>query len=91
MSEHFIDWFWRTGAMTLMNVPLEQCSAGSLMQLVRYLIGRSGVQMGLPGIGLGDLYAPGAVRAIASVGGQVRFRARVTRLTEADCAISVQL
>lgn len=91
VSEHFIDWFWRTGAMTLMNVPLEQCSAGALMQLVRYLIGRSGVQMGLPGIGLGDLFAPAALRVIEAAGGQVRFSTRVAGFTGGNAVTGVRL
>lgn len=35
VSRRYVDWFWRTAAMTVMNVPLEQCSAGALLQLFR--------------------------------------------------------
>jgi squalene-associated FAD-dependent desaturase len=80
VSAHFIDWFWRSAAMTLMNVPLARCSAGALLQLFRYLIGVSGYQIGLAGIGLGDLFAPAAVKAIEAGGGRVRMRTPVAAL-----------
>jgi 15-cis-phytoene desaturase len=77
VRDRFLDWFWRTGAMTVMNVPLEKCSAAALFQLFRFLSTVGGYHFGFPRIGLGDLYVPGAVKAIESAGGEVRLAARV--------------
>ncbi|MBW3550862.1 MAG: hydroxysqualene dehydroxylase HpnE [Proteobacteria bacterium] len=86
VSERFIEWFWRSAAMTVMNVPLERCSAGALLGFFRYLIGTSGFQVGFAGEGLGDLFAPPALRRIETVGGSVRLHTRVVRLTGTDRA-----
>lgn len=91
VSAHFIDWFWRSGSMTLMNVPLAQCSAGALARLFRYLIGVSGYEVGLAGTGLGDLYGPAAVKAIESRGGRVRLRTPVAGLLGDDAVAGVRL
>ena len=66
-----IDWFWRTAAMTIMNVPLELCSAGALFRFVRYLIGRHDFLIGFSGVGLGDLFVPAAAEYIRAGGGQI--------------------
>ena len=79
-SEAFLDWYWRTTCIAIMNVPLEQCSAAALLQFFRLLAGRSDVEIGLPGIGLGDLFVPGAVRAIEAAGGRVVTHARVANI-----------
>jgi squalene-associated FAD-dependent desaturase len=91
VSAHFIDWFWRTGSMTLMNVPLGKCSAGALMRLFRYLLGASSAEIGLAGIGLGDLYVPAAVKAIEAGGGCVRLHAPVAALLGDEGATGVRL
>ncbi|MBW3567760.1 MAG: FAD-dependent oxidoreductase, partial [Proteobacteria bacterium] len=52
VSEQFIDWFWRTVCMAIMNVPLEQCSAGSLFRFLKMMSGRSNFHFGFPKIGL---------------------------------------
>ncbi|MFC0677029.1 hydroxysqualene dehydroxylase HpnE [Lysobacter korlensis] len=91
VTPHFIDWFWRTGAMTLMNVPLGECSAGALLQLFRFLIGVSGYEVGLAKVGLGDLFAPAAIRAIEANGGKVRFGAPVAGLIGDASATGVRL
>lgn len=76
----FIDWYWRTVSMALMNVPLEACSAAALLRVFRHLAIRSDQEMGLPGIALGDFVVPGAVRRIEDAGGCVRTQARVERI-----------
>ena len=77
VSERFITWFWRSATMALLNVPLAQCSAASLMRVFRLLLGRSGYAFGFPKIGLADLFAPGCVRAIEAAGGTVCTGERV--------------
>lgn len=77
VTERFIEWFWASVAMTIENVPLERCSAGSLLRLYRHLIGHNAYRFGFPAIGLGELFAPSAVATIDAGGG------RVLRETEA--------
>jgi 15-cis-phytoene desaturase len=75
-----IDWFWRSAMLALLNVPLEQCSAASMMRIFRLMLGRSGYHFGFPKIGLSQLYVPGACRGVLRSGGQVLFGASVRRL-----------
>ena len=75
-----IEWFWRSAVLALLNVPLEQCSAASLMRIFRLMLGRSGWHFGFPKLGLAQLYVPGCCRAVLRSGGQVLFGARVQRL-----------
>jgi 15-cis-phytoene desaturase len=64
VTERFIGWFWVTACLSLLNVPLDRCSAGALMRLVRLMLGRSGYHFGFARRALSDLYAPGCARAI---------------------------
>jgi 15-cis-phytoene desaturase len=72
VSRTFIDWFWRTVCMAIMNVPLEQCSAGSLMRFLKMMAGHADFHFGFPATGLADLFAPGGVHRITAAGGEVR-------------------
>ncbi len=80
VTPRFIDWFWRTAAMTFMNVPLEQCSAGALLRVFRQLLGDNRFRFGFPGRGLGDLFVPGSVARIRAEGGRVFTQTRVQGL-----------
>ncbi|WBY01274.1 FAD-dependent oxidoreductase [Ramlibacter tataouinensis] len=80
VSPAAIDWFWRSAMLALLNVPLEQCSAASMMRAWRLLLGRSGWHFGFPRLALSQLFVPGACRAVMRSGGQVLFGARVRRL-----------
>lgn len=92
VTEHFIDWYWRTAAMTLMNVPLECCSTGALLRLYRYLIGVHGYEVGLPAIALADLFAPPSIRELERLGSEVRLATRVEALrVEGEAVRGVQL
>ncbi|WP_166253453.1 hydroxysqualene dehydroxylase [Marinobacter salicampi] len=84
VSERALDWFWRSAAMTIMNAPLELCSAGALLRFIRYLGGRNDYQVGFAGEGLGDLFAPEAARRIRASGGQVLLDTSVAALVTED-------
>ena len=71
VSERFIDWFWASSTMALLNVPLARCSAASMMRVFRLMLGRSGYCFGFPGVALSELYAPGCRRLIEAAGGCV--------------------
>jgi squalene-associated FAD-dependent desaturase len=88
VSERFIDWFWRSAAMAIMNVPLERCSTGALLHFFRYMIGKSGYRVGFAAGGLADLFAPPAARRIEAAGGRVVLRTEVAALTVTDGAVS---
>lgn len=88
VSERAIDWFWRSAAMTIMNAPLELCSAGALLRFVRYLSARNDYQVGFAGQGLGDLFVPEAVRRIKASGGQVLLDTSVAELIAEDGVVT---
>ncbi|GAB3383901.1 hydroxysqualene dehydroxylase [Massilia agri] len=71
VSERMIDWWWRFAAMVVTNVPLQRCSAASLMRIHAQLSGYRGLHFGFARVGLGELYTRQAVRAIERAGGRV--------------------
>lgn len=77
VSEAFIDWFWRTVSMTIMNVPLERCSAGSLLRFLGMMAGRSDFQFGFPATPLAGLFVPQSLDVLAAAGSDVRRAAAV--------------
>lgn len=88
VDESFIDWFWRSACMAIMNVPLERCSAGALFGFFRHMIGQSGYQVGFAGGPLADLYAPAARARIEAAGGRVLTGTRVAALTGDAAALT---
>lgn len=79
-----IDWFWATVSMTIMNVPLERCSAGALLRFYRILLANPDLRLGFPDIGLGELFVPGARAGIEARGGTVLTGREVCGLTVKD-------
>ena len=67
VSQAMIDWFWSFVALSVMNVPLERCSAAALLRVHSQLIGRRRLHFGFPAVGLAELFAPRAARIIGSV------------------------
>jgi len=79
-----IDWFWRSAVLSLLNVPLEQCSAASVARVFRLMLGRSGYHFGFPTVGLSALYVPACSAAIRERGGEVMTGAAVRSLEVQD-------
>jgi len=71
VTEAMIDWFWRLASMTVMNVPLERCSAAALLRVHSQLIGHRRLHFGFPSVGLSELYVERAVSVIERGGGKV--------------------
>jgi 15-cis-phytoene desaturase len=71
VSERMIAWWWRFAAMVVTNVPLERCSAASLLRIHAQLSGHRLLHFGFAAVGLSELYVPQAVRAIEAAGGRV--------------------
>jgi uncharacterized protein with NAD-binding domain and iron-sulfur cluster len=86
VSRAATDWFWRSAAMCLLNVPLERCSAGALMRLFAQFIGRADGRFGFPARPLDELFVPGARRLIEDNGGQLRENCAAIALTHTDNA-----
>jgi 15-cis-phytoene desaturase len=80
VKPEFIDWFWRSMAMVLLNVPLEHCSAGALMRCYAQLLGHSRYCFGFPDGALDALFLPGMREAIEVVGGRVLTEAAMSSL-----------
>src|SRR5690606_16259077 len=68
VSKEFIDCFWATADRAFLNTPEEQCSAASLMRLLAKALGHNDVAFGIPRVGLSDLSAWPAIRAIEGHG-----------------------
>ncbi|RYG71559.1 amine oxidase, partial [bacterium] len=81
----FVDWFWRSLSLTILNVPLERVSGGALMRCFAQLIGHDDWCFGMPKAGLGDLFAPAARERLDSWGA-LRLHTRVQTLLARDGA-----
>ncbi len=64
VTESFVDSVWRFTCRAIMNVPLEYCSAGALLDYYRYFIGYDNYKVGFPREGLGELFAPSATNYV---------------------------
>jgi squalene-associated FAD-dependent desaturase len=71
VSEDLIDWWWRFAAMVVCNVPLERCSAASLLRIHAQLSGYKDLHFGFGAVGLGELYTDQATKFIEDAGGRV--------------------
>ena len=60
VSSRFVDWFWRSATRSLLNVPLDECSAAALMRIFAQLIGHNDYRFGFPANGLDELFWPAA-------------------------------
>ena len=80
VSRDFADWLWASASMALLNVPLEQCSAASLVRLAGQMMGQRDVAFGFPTAGLSDLYVPGCIEAIEAAGGEVLYDSAAAEL-----------
>ena len=91
VSEPMIDWFWRFKGMVIPNAPLESCSAATLLRVYSQLLGYRGLHFGFPAVGLGDLFVPGALHALASQGSAVRLGEGVVRVERVAEALQARL
>jgi uncharacterized protein with NAD-binding domain and iron-sulfur cluster len=80
VSEYFLDRFWSFTSMSIMNVPLELCSAGALLRFYSRMVGHRHYDVGFPDGGLGDTFAPAAAALLDRSGIRVDTRVEVRRL-----------
>lgn len=75
-----INKFWRFFVLSLLNVPIERCSAGEFCLLVRYFARPKQRRFGFARVGLGDLYTKKAAAYIEERGGRILRNASVTEI-----------
>jgi 15-cis-phytoene desaturase len=80
VSEAIIDRWWRFMAMAAARLPLERCSAASLLRMYARLSGYRGLHVGFATVGLGALYTDQASKVIEDAGGCVRTGAPVAAI-----------
>jgi squalene-associated FAD-dependent desaturase len=91
VSEGMINWWWRFAAMVVTNVPLERCSAASLMRIHCQLSSYRKLHFGFAKVGLGELYTEQARHAIKAAGGRVLLNTRVDQIIGSERAGGVRL
>ncbi|MBK7859005.1 MAG: FAD-dependent oxidoreductase [Archangiaceae bacterium] len=92
VTQRYVDTFWSFASMSVMNVPVEKCSAAALVRFYRRLIGHRSFQAGFADGGLAELFEHQARAAIEREGGQVLTRTAVRRLLgDARRATGVEL
>jgi uncharacterized protein with NAD-binding domain and iron-sulfur cluster len=84
VSSRFREWGWNTAAMTVLNLPLEACSAGALLRFVRQALGHNDIRLGFPARGLGDLFVPQCAAAVRESGGELMLEAPVASIDVDD-------
>ena len=80
VTSRFIEWFWATACMSVLNVPLERCSAGALMRVFAQLTGLQQYAIGFADVSLAELFVPSALRLLKRAGCAVHINAPVIRI-----------
>jgi 15-cis-phytoene desaturase len=85
LPEHVVDRAmarraWQLASVALMNVPLEACSAGTLLRTFKQVVSRNHPRVGFPGCGLGDLFVPAARERLRLAGHRVLLDTEVATL-----------
>ena len=75
---------WSFMGRSILNVPLDRCSAGSLFRFSHYALGSRAPRFGYADRGLGELFAPAASRLLPSLGSAVRTGCAVRSLLFED-------
>jgi squalene-associated FAD-dependent desaturase len=91
VSERMIEWWWRFAAMVVTNVPLERCSAASMMRIHCQLSSYRGLHFGFAQVGLSELYEKQATRLIEAAQGRVLTGTRASALLGEHRAEGVRL
>lgn len=92
VSETAIRRSWAFIVMSILNVPVEICSAAALVRFFREMIGHNNVHVGLSTCGLGDLFVPQAQQLLGSRGSVVAANVTVQSIRyDGDRATGVQL
>lgn len=71
VTDNYIRNFWEFTSMSIMNVPLNLCSAGALMRFFGFMVNHRSYAVGFADRGLGEMFAPQAQETITEAGGKV--------------------
>ncbi len=91
ITQRFIDTYWATMSITIMNVPLHECSAGALLRFYRLMLGHNDIRMGYAARGLSELFVPNASRLLQMAGAEILTDAAVSTVHHRDDTISASL
>lgn len=80
VTEFAIKQFWQFTCMSIMNVPVQLCSAGALMRFYKRFIGYNSYEVGFPDGGLGDLFVPQATDRLEENGGELHLETGVEKI-----------
>ncbi len=80
VSKKSIDAMWRFFVLSMLNVPIELCSAAELCLLVKDWAGVKDRHIGFAKTGLGDMYTKNAGDYIAARGGTIEKNTTVNRI-----------
>lgn len=88
VTERCIDAFWRMIAWSLLNLPLETCSAAEFAILVKHWAHLKHRKFGFAKVGLGDVYADEAYRYICERGASVHRATKVLSIETTGSRVS---
>ncbi|HEY4520178.1 MAG TPA: FAD-dependent oxidoreductase [Candidatus Paceibacterota bacterium] len=81
VTENSINKFWRFFVLSLLNVPIEICSAAEFALLMKHWSRLKNRKFGFAKVGLGDVFVKAAKQYIESKGGSVRHNTSVTKIS----------
>ncbi|MFB6344565.1 MAG: FAD-dependent oxidoreductase [bacterium] len=84
VDDPFIDNVWRFSCRSIMNMPLEMCSAAALFRFYRMFVGYSDYDVGFPDGGLGDTFVPQSREHLEEHGGNILMEREVQELLVDD-------
>jgi 15-cis-phytoene desaturase len=84
VTERAIRRSWSFIVMSILNVPVELCSAGALVRFFREMLSHGDVRIGVPTCGLGDLFAPQARAWLTSRGSVVATGVSVASIRHSE-------
>jgi 15-cis-phytoene desaturase len=80
VTKRFVNLFWKSACISVLNVPLERCSAGALLRVFAQLVGLQQYRFGFPDGGLAELFVPAALRWLEESGAHIYSGSRVERI-----------
>jgi uncharacterized protein with NAD-binding domain and iron-sulfur cluster len=81
VSRRFIDWFWRSTGLSLLNVPLEKCSGTAILRVFAQLMSHGRFCFGFPTCALDELFWPAAARILDENRFELRMDCTASTLT----------
>lgn len=81
VTENSINKFWRFFILSLLNVPIEICSAAEFALLMKHWSHLKNRRFGFAKIGLGDIFTKASEKYIENNGGVVRHNVSVTKIS----------